>query len=521
MGQETSTANYWTVTKRAVSGSRGLVASQHYVASRVGAEVLRNGGNAVDAAVAAGLALGTVEPWMSGIGGGGYMTLHLAATNATHVIEFGMRAPLDATRDDYPILDHAPSGSGFNWPRVLDDRNIHGPLSIAVPGYIKGVSLALKMFGSLPWHEVIQPACQQAEAGVPIDWYASHHVSRLARTLAMYDEARRTVMPDGLPPTDKEGPIRLGRLANTYAVLRDEGPDSYYFGTIAERVAEDLEAVGSRIRRDDLASYTARVSEPLQISYRDARISVAGDLTAGPSLAHCLRDMESNWSCESAIPNVSAYLVYVKSLLQTFKHRLMHLGEGADPQAPSNTSHLCVVDAAGNLVSLTQTIMSGFGSCILLPQTGIFMNNGMYWFDPREGKPNSLVGGRRPLCNMCPVIGELDDGSTFALGACGGRTILAAVVQLISFLVDFRLSVDSAVHQPRADVSGMDLVTVMEHIDQEYLHTLKEEFKAVKVQPNSVSPILFGIPQLIKRFPSGRAEGGCFVPSPHACVVAA
>ena len=521
MPQTNTTANFWSVTKRAVSGSRGLVATQHYAASQVGAEVLHSGGNAVDAAVAAGLTLGTVEPWMSGIGGGGYMTLYLAETHSTHLIEFGMRAPLQSTRDDYPILDHTPSGSGFNWPKVLDDRNIQGPLSIAVPGYIKGVSLALEMFGSMSWHEAIEPACKQAEAGLPIDWYASHHISRLARKLSTCSEARRTLMPDGLPPTGEEGQIRLGRLAETYARLRDEGPDSYYLGTIANRIVEDLEAVGSRIRRNDLADYTAHENQPLQISYRDARVSVSGLSTAGPSLAHCLRDMESRWLCETATPEASAYLAYAESLLKSYEHRLVHLGEGADPQVPSNTSHLCVVDAAGNLVSLTQTVMSGFGSGVLLPQTGIFMNNGMYWFDPREGRPNSLVGGRRPLCNMCPVLGELGNGATFAVGACGGRTILAAVLQMISFLVDFRLSVDSAVHQPRIDVSGTDRVTIMNQIDHESLRVLMENFEEIEVHPNSVSPVLFGIPQLIKRSPSGRAAGGCFVPSPHACVIAA
>ncbi|MCY3884571.1 MAG: gamma-glutamyltransferase, partial [Gammaproteobacteria bacterium] len=163
----------WNIRKPSVSGSNGVVATQHYLASRIGADVLRRGGNAIDASIAAGLALGVVEPWMSGIGGGGFMTIYLADRDKVNVVEFGMRAPLDAGPDDYPLTGRATGASSFNWPEVLGNVNVHGPLSIAVPGHIKGMALALERFGTWDWKDVIEPACRIAEVGLPMNWYAT------------------------------------------------------------------------------------------------------------------------------------------------------------------------------------------------------------------------------------------------------------------------------------------------------------------------------------------------------------
>ena len=193
----------------------------------------------------------------------------------------------------------------------------------------------------------------------------------------------------------------------------------------------------------------------------------------------------------------------------------------ARTRAPSHTSHLCVADAKGNVVSLTQTIMSGFGSRIMLPGSGVLMNNGMMWFDPRPGGPNSVVGGRRPLCNMLPVIGRLGDGSLFAVGACGGRRILASVFQLVSFFVDYGMNVDDAVHCPRLDVSGTDLVTMMAHMPAATVDVLRRRFGETRLASNGVSGFLFALPQTVLVRPDSGMSGGCFVASPTARVVAA
>ncbi len=194
----------WQIRKPALSSDKGLVATQHYIASDIGAEVLQQGGNAIDAALAAGLALGTVEPWMTGIGGGGYMTIYLAASQEVKVIEFGMRAPFNAKTEDYPLAGEGENASdAFNWPRVIGDTNIHGPLSVAVPGYIRGIAKALAEFGTWDWKDVIAPACEQADLGLPIDWYSAQKINNWARGLNTYSETRKTYLADGLPPVAK------------------------------------------------------------------------------------------------------------------------------------------------------------------------------------------------------------------------------------------------------------------------------------------------------------------------------
>ncbi len=515
---------HWRIRKPAVTGDAGMVASQHHLASDVGAEILRQGGNAVDAAVATGLAIGTVEPWMSGIGGGGYMTVYRAGEDRVEVVEFGMRAPFDATPKDYPIVGVATGEDTFNWPLVRDDANVHGPLAIAVPGHIRGMALALKTFGTMDWRAVIEPACRLAEWGLPLDWYARMMISSLARGINVYDEARRVYLADGLPPAGTvDGSLttlKLGQLAATYRVLQAEGPDAYYTGSLAPMIVDDLRAAGSRIGARDLAEYQARVKEPLVAAYRDARVFVAGQLTAGPSIVQALGLLEERLAPRGAAPDLAAYRGYADVLLDTYAYRLAHLGEGEDPR-PTNTTHICVADKQGNLVSLTQTIMSGMGSRIMLPQTGILMNNGMMWFDPNPGGPNSVLGGRYPLCNMCPVIARQGDGAMFAVGACGGRKIFPAVFQLVSFLIDYGMSVDDAVHQARLDVSGTDLVSLMSHLDPELIDAMRRHYPRTRVRPNGVSPLLFALPQIVRREASGGFTGGCFVPSPNAKVSAA
>jgi gamma-glutamyltranspeptidase/glutathione hydrolase len=486
--------------------------------------MLRSGGNAVDAAVATGLAIGTVEPWMSGIGGGGYMTVYLAAEDRVRVVEFGMRAPFAAVPEDYPLTGGESGADTFNWPAVAGDANVEGPLSIAVPGYIKGISLALDSFGSMAWADVIEPACRLAEWGLPIDWYTTQKITGLARALNRFDEARRIYLADGFPPVANiDGVIRtleLGRLAKTFRTLQSEGPASYYTGSLADSIATDLQAVGSRITTADLADYSASVTEPLSFRYRASTVYVPGNLTAGPSLEFALSGLSRAWRPEGGRPIASSYAAYAEALLASYAYRLEHLGAGPDVATPTNTTHICVADADGNVVSLTQTIMSGFGSRVMLPGSGILMNNGMMWFDPRPGGPNSVAGGRRPLSNMCPVIVQAD-GNTVALGACGGRHIFPAVFQLLSFLVDYHLDVDAMVHQPRLDVSGTDEVTLMEQLEPDVLALLESSHPKTRRRPNGVAPNFFALPQVVQQHADGSATGGAFIPSPHAKVTAA
>jgi gamma-glutamyltranspeptidase/glutathione hydrolase len=405
----------WTIRKPAIETDGGMIASQHYLASATGAQVLRDGGNAVDAAVAASFAIGTQEPWMSGLGGGGFMLIYRADEDKAYAVDFGMIAPRRLNPADYPL---AP-GSGsdlFNWPAVMDDRNLRGYSSIAVPGYTAGLALALERFGTRSWGDSLQPAIALAQSGMQIDWYATLKIAAAARDLTHFDESRKTYLPDGFAPAGEWGgplpEIKLGRLAATLQRLAAAGPRDFYEGRIADALITDLAAGGNSIAADDLAGYQARVIPVAASVYRDAGVYCAPGLTAGPTLRRAF-ELLSAQPDPAAVPDAGGYAAYARTLQTAYAERLTTMGDSDDSRSPSCTTHLSVVDKQGNLVALTQTLLSVFGSKVMLPQTGILMNNGIMWFDPRPGRPNSMAPGKRPLSKMCPTIVKRGDGLRF------------------------------------------------------------------------------------------------------------
>ena len=513
----------WRVDKPAVYGARGVVCAQHYQAAEVGAEVLRTGGNAIDAAVATSFALGAVEPWMSGLGGGGYLLFHERATNTTHRVHFGMVAPLGLEQSHYPLVKGTDSDL-FAWPRVVDDNNVKGPLSIAVPGQVAGMSLALKTFGTRGWRESIEPAIELARQGMDVDWYATLKIAGAAPDLAEYEETSRVYLPGGFPPAaDWASPlprVTLGNLASTLETLATVGPTAFYQGEIGESLVEDVAALGGVLSMDDLCAYSASLDVGEPIAYRDAAVYTAPELTAGPTLAHALSLLETSQSADTPL-GAEAYGCLTDALVEAYEHRLASLGDVNDSVAPSSTTHLSVVDAEGNLVALTQTLLSVFGSRVMLPGTGLLMNNGIMWFDPRPGHPNSMAAGKKPLSNMCPTVVRRSDDCWFALGASGGRRIMPAVFQLISFLVDHQMSLHEAAHTARIDYSGADLVTVNNRLGEDVIDHLRASHPIQSVF-DSVYPSYFACPNVVGH-DNGKATGlgAAFVTSPWARAVPA
>ena len=514
----------WTLSKPEIRAAGGVVTSQHWLASQVGAEVLASGGNAVDAAVATGLAIGTVEPWMSGLGGGGFMLVHIAAQRRTYAVKFGMRAPQGIDPASYPLADGVDADL-FGWPTVVEDRNVLGPLSIASPGFVAGHAAALERFGTLSWGEAIAPAVELAQRGMPVDWYATLRIANEAASLARFHETARVYLPDGRVPAPSSGgpapTLRLGALAETYTRLRDAGPRDFYEGEIARMLVRDCEDAGSPLSAVDLAGHAARIVDADRHPYRDAIVHAAPGLTAGPTLRHALRLLQERYHPTGARPDAGAYLAYASCLLDAWRHRLATMGDVDDSQAPGCTTHLSVADRDGNVVALTQTLLSIFGSRVVLPRTGILMNNGMMWFDPRPGHPNSIAPGKWPLSNMCPAVVERADGLQFAAGASGGRRILPAVFQLVSFLVDHAMSMDDAMHTPRIDVSGAPLVTADCRLPADVIDALAERHE-VQAARHGVYPALFAHPNLAGyESAGGTAVGAACVTSPWARAVGA
>ena len=423
----------WAPRKAVVTSAGGIVASQSRLAAAVGAEVLAAGGNAVDAAVATSFAVGVLEPWMSGIGGGGYLVVAPADGSPPQVIDCSMVAPAALDPRDYPLVGGIGPG-GFGWPAVRDDRNLKGAPSVAVPGLVAGLGLALERFGTIDWQSALAPAIALAERGLPVDWYSTLSIAVAARELVEFDGVREVYLADGLPPAPAEEGVAylpLGQLARTLRRLAEAGPRDFYEGEIAGSIARELGAAGGSLAPEDLSGYRANVGPALEIEYRGITVSAAPGLTAGPTLAAVLRALTRSLRPRAlaAGPDAAAWRAYAGALAAAYEERFATLGH-ASP-APSCTTHLCVVDRHGNLVALTQTLLSRFGSKLLLPETGILLNNGIMWFDPRPGRPNSLAGGKRPLSNMCPVVLRRDGRPWAALGASGGRRIMPAVAQLL------------------------------------------------------------------------------------------
>ena len=217
-------------------------------------------------------------------------------------------------------------------------------------------------------------------------------------------------------------------------------------------------------------------------------------------------------------PDGAAYVAYAEALQAAYAERLRGMGAGGDADRASCTSHLGAADRDGTVVALTQTLLSPFGAKVMLPETGILMNNGIMWFDPRPGGPNSIAPGKRPLSNMCPTIVEFADGRRAALGASGGRRILPAVAQLLSFLVDFGMSLDDAAHCPRINVDGGDLVEADARLPAKTRAMLEARFP-LAVRPHGVHPSAYACPNAVVWEPeSGIATGAAHVMSPNASV---
>jgi len=482
----------------------GIVASAHKRAAEVGAKVLEAGGDAIDAAVATSFALGVVEPWMSGLSAGGAMVVWRAAEQKAYAIDYGMRAPkaLDPAR--YPIDPQVKSQKAgakaddlFTWPKVEGDRNIEGATAVAVPGVVAGMALAHQRFGSMPWSQLVAPAVRLASEGLLLDWYAGLLIASTAKSLARDGDAARMFLEDNRwPPlgtwtalTEKR--LDQSALAGSLEQIARRGTQALYAGEVGSSMVKDVRDKGGSLSMEDMRGYLAHLAEPIELPYRGGRIFAAPGMTGGPALIHAMK----------MLPENPGYFEYAKALDDAWRTRLATAGD-----QDGCTTHFSVVDRHGNLCAVTQTNLSIFGSRIVSGSTGVLMNNGIMWFDPEPGKPNSLAPGKRCLANYCPVIGETPRHARFALGASGGRKIVGAVLQIASFLIDRGMSLEDAFHAPRIDASGAPPLIADRALPPEAIRQLETAF-TVKVARRSVFPYPFAVPSAVLR--EGERNMGC------------
>ena len=493
-----------TLAKTEARAPHGMVATKDVHATKAGLQMLEMGGNAVDAAVAACFAIGVVEPASSGIGGGGYLVYQVGDKGG--VVGFPMKGPLAARPDMYELSGQTSVGN-FGWAGVVGDENLDGPLSIAVPGAVAGLCEAHRLLGRLPLADVVAPAVSLARDGHSPGWHNMYSLGLSAARLFEFDELRGIFMPDGkLPAGDLTSPalLRQPELADVLEAVGRDGPDAFYSGDIARAIASDIQANGGIVSEQDLAEYRPFMWESgLEFGYADHTVRVPPFACAGTTSAMTLRMLDDFDVRSMGHNSAEALHAYIWAARLAYADRYEYMADPAfvdlpwrglvsdgytdlrrgltdesrlgdiepgdpwafDPGEPgekmqgsvpaldSGTTHLCAMDSEGNAVSLTNTLMGGFGSGFVPKGTGVVMNNGMMWFDPVPGRVNSIMPGKYPLNNMTPALVMGPDGVRMAVGASGGRRITNCVTQLISKFVDFGMGPQEAIDSPRVDCS--------------------------------------------------------------------
>lgn len=469
---------------------RGMVATGHPLATEAALDVLKRGGNAVDAAVAAGLTLGVVDGHNSGIGGGCVMLIR-RANGQVLVLDGRETAPLNATRDMF-------IRSGQADPTLSQ----MGALSVATPGALLTYNFAAGNFGRIPIREHLERAATIAENGFALDPGYAQRLTESAQQLALFPETRAIFLhADGSPLRSGET-LRQPDLARTYRSIARQGVSYFYTGPFAVEAVRWMGANGGILNDVDMAGYTVRVRDPITTSYRG--VSIVGfppPSSGGVAVAEILNILEQ-FNLKKMGTNSADYIhVVAEAMKLAFADRAFWLGDPDFVKVPrglaskayavqlarrirldqvipvtqhstppgglqeyfgkplKHTTHFSTADAAGNWVACTATINTSFGSKVVVPKTGVVLNNEMDDFSAQPGIPNyfGLVGAeanaveakKRPLTSMTPTLVMAQGRPVLALGAAGGPTIISQVVLTIINMVDFGMNLEQALAQPR------------------------------------------------------------------------
>src|SRR5579884_325205 len=468
------------LVKTSCSSDRGIVVTKHPLATGVARDILAAGGNACDAAIAAAFALGVVEPYMSGIGGVG---IALVGTgDDLTVLDGGPVSARNLDPDRYRVIGEAADSDLFGWPRVRDDANILGPSSVCVPTMVALMHALYEQGAGLPWPRLLEPAIELARGGYPVDWLLPLSILQDLDSLLSFPSTAQTYVPDGrVPAYDMDVPggttFRQEALARTLEVIAADWR-ALYEGELAGTIAASIQGSGGYLSEADLAAYDLPISRPISVPFAGVDVRLAGGLNGGPTIAEMLYiydALNSNATWASADDLVA----WVEAGSQAFHDRFAEMGHAgtnpavgtrehalrhravaaATPTAPDgSTTYLTVVDGDECVVSMNLTLLSRWGSRYVIPDTGVLMNNGIMWFDPLPGRPNSLTPGARPLANMVPAIVMRDGRPVMTLGATGGRKILGAMAQILANVWKHGMTAQNAVAARRLELSTTPMV---------------------------------------------------------------
>ncbi len=537
-------------SKAPVRARHGMVVSSHYLASEVGAQVLRDGGNAVDAAVATGLALAVVHPSAGNIGGGGFMIVHTKDGDVT-AFDFREKAPLAAHEKMY--VDSLGD--------YIKDLNHEGILAVGVPGTIAGFDLALEEFGTKTWKELAEPAVQLAENGFQISWGMADDFMYLKKDFLTYPSSANVFMKKDTIPYEAGDLWKQPDLARTLRRIQQNGRDGFYEGQTAKQLAAFMKANGGLITEEDLAEYEAEERTPVHGTYRGYDVySMCPPSSGGTVLVEMLNILEG-FDLRSYGHNSAQYLhILAEAMRRAYADRARYLGDPdfnpdmpiekltskeyagelrrqislnraskSDPVAFNDshesmeTTHFSVVDAEGNAVVVTYTLEYGYGSRIVADGLGFLLNNEMGDFNPEPGRtdstgmigtdPNLVKPGKRMLSSMTPTILAKDGKPYVLIGSPGGRTIINTVLQVLLNVVDFDMNISEAITAGRIHHQWLPNRMLMEEyatsIDtQRLLNMMGHHLRPIHFQGSAMGIMIDYEKQLLYGAADPRASDG-------------
>lgn len=521
-----------TITGRDATGENGIVATSKYEASKVGIDIIKNGGNAIDAAVASGFALSVTEPQSSGLGGGGFMTIRIADTGETVFLDFREIAPLKATPEMWVVGEDK---------KVVNDEKMTGGKAIGVPGEVAGFIYALEKYGTMSLEEVMQPAIDLAENGYEVTPTLSSAIKNAVDRFIKFPEAGKVYLKDGFP-YEIGDTFKNPDLAKTMKKIAKEGKDAFYKGEVAEAIVKSVQEANGVLTLEDLANYEIEVREPVSGTYRGYEIISSPPPSSGGAHVVQILNMMENYDISSLELNSAEHLHLLSEIFKiSFADRSKYMGDTAFVDVPlkgiaskeyakelikqidleksktfeagdpwmyehQDTTHYSIADKQGNLVSITKTINGNFGSGVLAGGTGVILNNEMGDFDLGAGKANSVAPGKKPLSSMSPTI-VLKDGKPFmVVGSPGATKIITTVVQIISNVIDRNMDIQDAINVPRIYDNTANEIGYETRIPQEVIDKLVG--MGHKVAAGEEWSKMFGSVHAVKFEEDGTLRGG-------------
>ncbi len=565
-----------SASRTEVVSDRGVLSCGHIQEAEAGARILEHGGNAVDAVVAAAFTGYVVEPGNCGLGGYGHMALFLAETRQLVSVDHYVRAPAAARRDMFE-LDLSQPTTYYGWPHTVDRQNEWGAISVAVPGAVSGLCAAHERWGRLSLGQVLEPAIEAAEAGVLVTWDLVLGIVGRLKEIEALPNAAALLLRDGRPPKlpedgglcdGSDDRVDTSRLATTLGEIARHGAAGFYSGWVAEAIEREIKAGGGILTTDDLTSYRPKITVEPGAWYRGIRYSTASDPVGYEAL-----NIIGHFDLAAYGPESSEYRhLMAEAIGHAFADNMHHYADpdfgpspvnglaspefaasraacirldraAPRPIAPGNpwpqeqelpvaevvatrpsasglsgTSQMVAADADGNVVALITSITSDFGSLVLVPDGGFFLNNAMRNFDPRPDRANCIAPGKMPIFAVPAIAAEQDGVGVFGAGGSGGYRITSGVLHALVNHLDFGMRIQHAVDSPRVHCQGEETF-VDSRIPLAVQERLAELGHVVVQQDETPAPMNFSRVSAVARDPAtGELSAGSNPPWNTAAV---